>query len=85
MLRSPSPARRVRLKIALVCFIAVTTVAYGLREPGAAWIAIAALYPITHVWELSAVVFKRRLAWGIPVTIRAVAATFTGSEGCSQA
>lgn len=69
-------ARRVRLRIATASFVAVAVVAQVLDEPGAAWIAIAALYPLTHVWELSATVFKNRLAWGVPVTIRAVAATF---------
>ncbi|QDU66857.1 lipopolysaccharide biosynthesis protein [Engelhardtia mirabilis] len=69
-------ARSIRLRIALVSFAAVTTFAFAIGEPGAQFIAIAALYPLTHVWELSATVFKNRLAWGIPVAIRAAAATF---------
>lgn len=69
-------ARRIRVRIALASWAAVTLTAFALDEPGAPWIAIAALYPVTHVWELSATVFRNRLAWGVPVTIRAVAATF---------
>jgi len=47
--------------------------AYVAGEPGAGWILLASLYPVTHVLELSATVFRNRIAWGVPVAVRAFA------------
>ena len=67
--------RRIRvamgsLGLALVCLGVIV-----FREPGGPWIALAALYPLTHALELSATVFKNKLSWGVPVAARAFAAT----------
>jgi O-antigen/teichoic acid export membrane protein len=68
-------ARRIRFRLGLVGLAGVALTTWALDEPGRGWIVLAAAYPLTHVWELSATVFKNRLAWGVPVAIRAVAAT----------
>ena len=68
--------RRVRLALASLGALGVTATAFLLGEPGAPWILLATLYQLTHAFELSAVVFKNRVAWGIPVAVRALAATF---------
>jgi O-antigen/teichoic acid export membrane protein len=70
-----SAARRLRLVLGLVGFLGVGLTALVLEEPGWGWIALAALYPLTHVFELSATVFKNQLSWGRPVAVRAFAAT----------
>ena len=44
-------------------------------EPGRVWIVLAALYPLTHTLELTATVFKNRIAWGLPVAVRGSAFT----------
>ncbi|MEM7310012.1 MAG: lipopolysaccharide biosynthesis protein [Planctomycetota bacterium] len=68
-------ARRIRAGLAALGLVFVLALALGLREPGAWWIAAAAVYPFTHVLELSAIVFKNRIALGVPVAVRAFAAT----------
>lgn len=67
--------RRVRLGLATIGALAVSVAAFALGEPGAIWIALATLYQHTHALELSATVFKNRIAWGVPVAVRAVAST----------
>lgn len=66
-------ARRVRLATGAlgVLLVAATALAWG--EPDAGWIVLAALYPVTHALELSATVFHNRIAWAVPVLVRATA------------
>ena len=68
-------ARRIRLRAGLFGVALVAAFAFGNREPDAVWIVVAALYPVTHVLELSATVFRNRIAWGVPVSMRALAST----------
>jgi O-antigen/teichoic acid export membrane protein len=75
-------ARRVRVALALLGLLAVGSSAYLLDEPGWGWIALAAAYPLTHAFEVSATVFKDRLTWGVPVAIRAVAASLRLAAIC---
>lgn len=70
-------ARRVRLATGLVGVALVGGGAFLVGEPGAGWILVAALYPVTHVLELSTLVFKNRIAWSRPVLVRASAAGFS--------
>jgi O-antigen/teichoic acid export membrane protein len=67
--------RRIRVALGLVGLVLVTAFALGFREPGAAYIALAALYPITHAYELSSVVFRNQLSLRLPVLVRALSAT----------
>lgn len=64
-------ARRVRLAMASLGVVFVGGGAVLLGERGAPWILLASLYPLTHVCELSTLVFKNRIAWGVPVLVRA--------------
>ena len=66
-------ARKIRIGAGLFGVALVATLAFGTGEPGAPWIAIAALYPVTHALELSITPLKNRIAWGLPVAVRAVA------------
>jgi len=66
-------ARRVRLATGTLGVALVGGVALMLGEPGAMWILLASLYPLTHVLELSTLVFKNEIAWGRPVAVRAAA------------
>jgi O-antigen/teichoic acid export membrane protein len=68
-------ARRVRFVAGLLGFVLVGGGALVAGEPGAGWILLASLYPLTHVAELSTVVFRNRIAWGVPVAVRAGAAS----------
>ncbi|MCY2962010.1 MAG: oligosaccharide flippase family protein [Planctomycetota bacterium] len=68
-------ARRVRLATGNLGVLLVGGGALWMHEPAAGWILVASLYPVTHVAELSTVVLRNRIAWGIPVGLRAVAAT----------
>lgn len=70
-------ARRIRLASASLGVVLVSTAAFAWREPAALWIAIASLYPVTHVAELSATIFRNRIAWGVPVAMRAIAAALS--------
>jgi O-antigen/teichoic acid export membrane protein len=67
--------RRVRLCTGLAGAALVGGSAFLMREPGAGWILLASLYPVTHVLELSTLVFKNEIAWARPVTVRAIAAS----------
>lgn len=69
--------RRIRLVAALGGVLLVGGGAFALGEPGAVWILLASLYPLTHALELSATVFRNRIAWGVPVAIRAGGAGFS--------
>lgn len=66
--------RRIRLVAGLLGVALVGGGAFAVGEPGAGWILLASLYPVTHVLELSATVFKNRIAWRTPVLVRAFAA-----------
>ena len=66
-------ARRVRLLTGLVGVALVGGGAFLAGEPGAGWILVAALYPVTHTLELSTLVFKNRISWSRPVLVRAFA------------
>ncbi|MBL8861586.1 MAG: oligosaccharide flippase family protein [Planctomycetes bacterium] len=63
-------ARRVRFAAGILGVALVGGGALVAREPGAGWILLASLYPVTHVAELSTVVFRNRIAWGLPVAVR---------------
>lgn len=66
-----SAGRRIRLVAAVLAGALVGVGAFLAREEGAGLIALACLYPLTHSLELSSVVFKNRIAWTVPVAIRA--------------
>lgn len=68
-------ARRVRLVSGILGVVLVGGGAIWMQEPAAGWILVASLYPVTHVAELSTVVLRNRISWGIPVALRAIAAT----------
>jgi len=70
-------ARRIRAVSGTVGVVLVGGAAIVGQEPGALWIALATLYPVTHVLELSATVFRNRIAWGVPVAIRALASALS--------
>ena len=67
-----SAARRVRVTAGLAGVLLVGGGAFLFREPGAGWILIASLYPITHALELSITPLKNQIAWGLPVAVRSV-------------
>ncbi len=67
-------ARRVRVSMGCIGAALVGGGALLLGERGALWIALASLYPLTHALELSTLALKNRIAWGIPVAVRACAA-----------
>ncbi len=69
--------RRIRIATGLVGATLVGGAAFLAGEPGAGWILVAALYPITHALEVSTTVLQNRLAWKRPVLIRATAATLS--------
>lgn len=70
-------ARRLRLRAGLVGVALTAAIAFGYGEPDAWWLVLAALYPVTHVLELSATVFRNRIAWGVPVAVRAIASALS--------
>lgn len=67
-------ARRQRFLFGVLGVLITGASAFAYREPGAGWILLASLYPVTHVLELSTVTLRNRIAWGIPVALRAIAA-----------
>jgi len=73
-------ARRLRVITGAIGVSAVASLCFGLREPGALFIVLAACYPITHALELSTLVWRNQIAWGKPVLIRALASSI--SLGC---
>jgi len=70
-------ARAQRLVMGLLGVLLTGAAALAFHEPGAGWILLASLYPVTHVLELSTLVLKNRIAWGIPVTLRAIASALS--------
>ncbi len=66
-------ARRIRVMTGAIGVLVVAALVFGFDEPGAAWIVLAACYPITHALELSTLVWRNKIAWGKPVAIRALA------------
>lgn len=65
--------RRIRFGMGALGVVLAGGGALLFGEPGAWWIVLASLYPLTHVFELSVTVFKNRIAWGVPVLVRAIA------------
>lgn len=65
--------RRTRLVTGTLGVLLVGGGAWIADEPGAGWILLASLYPLSHVLELSLTVFKNEIAWGRPVAVRAAA------------
>jgi O-antigen/teichoic acid export membrane protein len=63
-------ARRIRVRAASVGVVLVAIAVGVAREPDGGWILLAALYPISHAWELSVTPFRNRIAWSVPVAIR---------------
>ncbi|MFT5150165.1 MAG: O-antigen/teichoic acid export membrane protein [Planctomycetota bacterium] len=63
-------AKRVRLVTGAIGVLLMGGGALLAGESGAWWLLLASLYPITHVFELSTVVFKNRIAWSRPVMVR---------------
>jgi O-antigen/teichoic acid export membrane protein len=70
-----SATRRIRAVAGIVGVFLVGGGAFALGEPGAGWILLASFYPITHVLELSATVFRTRIAWAVPVAVRVFASS----------
>jgi O-antigen/teichoic acid export membrane protein len=66
-------ARRVRVAAGGIGVALVAACALAFDEPDAGWVVLAALYPVTHALELSTTVFHNRIAWGVPVAVRAAA------------
>ncbi|MBL8860146.1 MAG: oligosaccharide flippase family protein [Planctomycetes bacterium] len=64
--------RRIRLGLGAIGFVLAGGGAVLFGEPGAWWILLASLYPMTHVYELSNTVFRNRIAWSVPVAVRAI-------------
>jgi O-antigen/teichoic acid export membrane protein len=69
--------RRIRLATGSFGVLLVGGGVILWREQGAAWILLASLYPVTHVFELSSTVFRNRIAWGVPVAMRAAGSTMS--------
>ncbi len=70
-------ARRIRFVTGLVGVVLMGGGAFVLGEPDAPWILLASLYPVTHVLELSTVVFKNEIAWARPVSVRVLASSMS--------
>lgn len=70
-------ARRIRFRAGLSGVALTAIVALAVGEPDAGWIVVASLYPVTHVLELSATVFRNKLDWSVPVAMRAIASALS--------
>ena len=66
-------ARRIRFRMGALAAVVVSTSAFVLGEPGAGFVALATLYPLTHALEVETTVFKNQIAWGVPVVVRSFA------------
>jgi O-antigen/teichoic acid export membrane protein len=64
-------ARRIRFGAASLGVVLVGGGAWLAGEPGAGWIVLATLYPLSHTLELSITPYRNRIALGVPVLIRA--------------
>jgi O-antigen/teichoic acid export membrane protein len=69
--------RRIRLATGSLGVVLVGGGAFVWKEPGAGWILLASLYPVTHVFELSSTIFRNRIAWEIPVAMRTIASALS--------
>jgi O-antigen/teichoic acid export membrane protein len=69
--------RRIRLATGSLGVLLVGGGALMWREPGAGWILLASLYPLTHVFELSSTIYRNRIAWGVPVAMRVVSSALS--------
>jgi O-antigen/teichoic acid export membrane protein len=67
-------ARRIRFGMALLGAVGLALATTWQQEEGRVWLVLAALYPLSHALELSALVWRNELAWGRPVLIRSGAA-----------
>lgn len=67
-------ARRARTGMALAVVAALVATGFAFEPDDAPFIAIAALYQLSHVLELSSLGWKDRIAWKSPVLVRAGAA-----------
>lgn len=69
--------RSIRVRAGLVGVALCAAIAFAKDEADAAWIVLAALYPVTHSLELSTIVARNRMSWGVPVVVRAIAAALS--------
>lgn len=67
-------ARRARLGMAVFVVAALVATGFAFEKEDAPFIAVAALYQLSHVLELSSLGWKDRIAWKSPVLVRAGAA-----------
>lgn len=67
-------ARRARMGMALLVVFAVTATGFAFEGDDAPFLAVAALYQLSHVLELSTLGWRDRIAWKSPVLVRASAA-----------
>lgn len=70
-------ARRIRFAAGITGVALTAAIALGYGEPDAWLLVLASLYPVTHVLELSATVFRNKIAWGVPVAMRAGASALS--------
>ncbi|MAB79846.1 MAG: hypothetical protein CMJ89_10885 [Planctomycetes bacterium] len=78
-------ARRVRAVTASCAGLFLGTCVLHWAEGGAAWIALAGFYPLTRVFEASALCFQRSIAHGVPVLVRSLSATLRLVSICGLA
>ena len=64
-------ARRTRMLVASLVVLTVTTVAFGFEGDGAPFLALASLYQLSHVLELSTIGWRNAIRWRSPVLVRA--------------
>ncbi|MEM1448422.1 MAG: oligosaccharide flippase family protein [Planctomycetota bacterium] len=67
-------ARRARLMTGGLVVSAVVAIALALERDDGPYLAVAALYQLSHVLELSTLGWRDRIAWRSPVLVRAGAA-----------
>lgn len=67
-------ARRARLVTALLVVVGVVTIAFAVEGGDGPYLALAALYQLSHVLELSTLGWRDKIAWRSPVLVRAGAA-----------
>jgi len=64
-------ARRARLAVASVVVVVVAVGGLALEGSGGWFLAVAALYQLSHVLELSTIGWRNAIAWRSPVLVRA--------------
>lgn len=69
-------ARRARLGAAVIVTVSVAAVALTLETDGGVFLALAGLYQLSHVLELSTIGWRNAIRWRSPVIVRA-GASFT--------